>query len=246
MTDEPMPDQAELRRAVRDLLAHKRAGGQAEASAAAADREDEASRFVVMREKDGHPLPQASRPAAAMPDEVRRDLADDGVLPGDPLYRVVVRLADTVQAVAEGSKALNEAVHAAAADEVGKAAARIGEIEERALERLVLGLECRVGHEGSQLRWKAAGLAGLGLVAALAVGGSAGWMAGRSATHVVEGELAAAFQDGPDAARAWLNLWRQNNPLVALERCKGTAGFEQGGRRGCWVPLWLEPASSPR
>jgi hypothetical protein len=263
MTDEPVPDQAELRQAVRNLLARQRADGRAAVPAVAAERigevrrkravekasgeqGDEPSRFVVLREEDGHPLPSTSRPASAMPTDVRRELADDGVLPGDPLYRIVTKLADTVQAVADGSKALNEAVQAAAAEEVGKAVVRIGEVEERAVERLASALERSAEQEGRRLHWKAAGLAGLGLVAALTVGGGAGWLAGRSATHVVEGELAAAFQDGPDAARAWLKLWRQNNPVVALERCKGNAGFEQGGRRGCWVPLWLEPASSPR
>jgi hypothetical protein len=126
MTDEPVPDQAELRQAVRNLLARQRAEGRV-APAVAADRigevrrkraleevsgeqGDEPSRFVVLREEDGHPLPSTSRPASAMPTDVRRELADDGVLPGDPLYRIVTKLADTVQAVADGSKALNEAV----------------------------------------------------------------------------------------------------------------------------------------
>jgi hypothetical protein len=181
-----------------------------------------------------------------MPAAVERELRDAGVTPDDPLFPVLRTLADTVQRVADGSKALNASVQAAAADEVGKAVERIGEVEERALDRLASALDRMALAGDRRLHWKVAALVGVGLTAAVVVGGVGGWFLGRASSVVVVGELGAAFQDGPNAGRVWLRLWRENDPVEALKKCEGSAGFEERGRRGCWVPLWLEPAPPPR
>jgi len=73
------------------------------------------------------------------------------------------------------------------------------------------------------------------------------WWGDRSATAAVretEVGLRAAFNDGPAAARDWLNLMTWNDPEQALAQCHG--GVLQAGRRECDVPLWIDkPVSQP-
>lgn len=203
-----------------------------------------------MKEANGVPLPRRTPPPrpqpASLPLGLTDDMANHGVLPGDPLFSVVKELADAVRVVADGSQALNASVQAAAAEEVGKAVDRIGEVEALALDRLASSLERMAVSGDRRLSWKLSGIIAAGGLVVLLVGGGIGWYAGRSASVAVTGELGAAFQDGPEAGRLWLKLWRENDPVKALSKCEGVGGFEQGGRRGCWVPLWLEAAPAPK
>lgn len=192
------------------------------------------------------PPPPVKPAALPMPAAVERELKDAGVTPDDPLFPVLRTLADTVQRVADGSRALNESVQAAASAEVGNAVERIGAVEEEALERLASALDRMALAGDRRLHWTVAAAVGAGLSVAVAVGAVGGWFLGRSSSVAVAGELGEAFAAGPDAGRVWLRLWRENDPVKALERCGGSAGFEESGRRGCWVPLWLEPAPPPR
>jgi hypothetical protein len=54
--------------------------------------------------------------------------------------------------------------------------------------------------------------------------------------------LVAAFQDGPDAARAWAMLMEQNHLPRTLANCKGSTLYADGaGRKVCAMPLYVEP-----
>ena len=80
----------------------------------------------------------------------------------------------------------------------------------------------------------------------LAAGAGGYWWGSSSATAAVretEVGLRAAFQNGPTAARDWLNLMTWNDPEQALAQCHG--GVMQAGRRECDVPLWIEKPVSP-
>jgi len=90
----------------------------------------------------------------------------------------------------------------------------------------------------------AAVLAGSILVAG--VGGY--WWGQSSATAAIretEVGLRAAFNNGPTAARDWLNLMTWNDVTQALSQCQGDSVSTQGGRRACNVPLWVEKPVSP-
>lgn len=91
------------------------------------------------------------------------------------------------------------------------------------------------------------GLAVVGSLAA-AAGGGAFWgaAAANERVHETERRLAMAFQDGPDAAAAWVALMEQNDVLKALGTCKGARAFtDQSGRKACSLPVFLEPAAQP-
>ena len=74
------------------------------------------------------------------------------------------------------------------------------------------------------------------------------WWGDSSATAAIretEAGLRAAFNDGPKAARDWLDLMTWNDPENALAQCSGNAVSIQYGRRACGVPLWIEKLPSP-
>lgn len=74
------------------------------------------------------------------------------------------------------------------------------------------------------------------------------WWGDSSATAAIqetEAGLQAAFSNGPEAARDWLNLMTWNDPQQALAQCRGDAVSIQSGRRGCMVPLWIEKPVAP-
>jgi len=88
------------------------------------------------------------------------------------------------------------------------------------------------------------------LMAGLLVGAAVASLAGGywwghaeavASIHETEHGLATAFTDGPDAAAAWLNLMRWNNPSKALASCGGSRAYTEAGRRACSVPLWIAP-----
>lgn len=63
----------------------------------------------------------------------------------------------------------------------------------------------------------------------------------RAGFHETEVRLQAAFSNGPDDAKLWLDLMNWNTISVGLRACSkpGVSAF-QDGRRGCAVPLWIE------
>lgn len=78
----------------------------------------------------------------------------------------------------------------------------------------------------------------------LALGGNFAW--GRSSANgavaQTERRLAAAFEDGPDAAAAWVGLMEQNDLRAALANCKGSSVYaDSAGRKVCAMPLYIEP-----
>lgn len=88
------------------------------------------------------------------------------------------------------------------------------------------------------------------LVGSILLAGAGGYWWGDSdasvALHQTEAGLQAAFRNGPQAARDWLNLMTWNDPEQALAQCRGTAVSIQFGRRACTVPLWIEkPVTQP-
>ena len=61
--------------------------------------------------------------------------------------------------------------------------------------------------------------------------------------HQTDLGLQAAFADGPATARMWLGLMRWNSLADALTHCHDpTTTSIEDGRRGCALPLWIEPA----
>ena len=90
----------------------------------------------------------------------------------------------------------------------------------------------------------AAVLAG-GILAAFGGGYWWGSSTALAAVRETEAGLQAAFNDGPHAARTWLDLMLWNDPDKALAQCFGNAVSIQDGRRACGVPLWIEKLPSP-
>jgi hypothetical protein len=225
------PAAGELRRAVRDLLARRH--GAAEETAA-----------------DAGPPPgresKAEGLSGSLLSRVQAGMAENGMRPEDGLYPILSELAVLVEKVAAGTEALNESVRTTADEEAGRIAKLFKDLEAGSADRLAAGIDRAVAGAARRLHWRMAAAVGGSLFCVALLAGYGGYLWGRADSLVVEGQLGAAFQDGPDAARIWLRLWRENNPAAALERCAGAAGFERGGRRGCWVPLWLEPAPVPQ
>ena len=86
----------------------------------------------------------------------------------------------------------------------------------------------------------------LGLVAALVAGAAGGWWTGVTTTRaaIVETEvnLRAAFQDGAEGARLWLELMMWNDPRTAVIRCRDAGRIrEEGGRKACPLWFWVSP-----
>lgn len=84
-----------------------------------------------------------------------------------------------------------------------------------------------------------------GILAAFAGGYWWGNSSAEAAIRETEAGLQAAFNDGPKAARDWLDLMTWNDPENALAQCSGNAISVQYGRRACMVPLWIEKLPSP-
>lgn len=83
---------------------------------------------------------------------------------------------------------------------------------------------------------------------AAAVGGGFWWGHTVAADGIQETEqhLALAFQDGPNAAAAWVNLMEQNDVLKALSACKASHAFtDQLGRKACLMPIYPDPPTRP-
>ena len=84
----------------------------------------------------------------------------------------------------------------------------------------------------------------LGL-ATLGAGYSLGHAAGRDeGLRTTDAIVAAARRDGPDAAVLWARLMANNDPRPAMAACEKSLA-QQGGRRACPLPVWLDPPAPP-
>ena len=93
---------------------------------------------------------------------------------------------------------------------------------------------------------RTAAMVALGLVAAFITGGGGGWWTGvtttRAAIVQTEDGLRAAFRNGPETARLWLDLMTWNDVRTAVVRCRDAGGIrEEGGRRTCRLLMWVSP-----
>ncbi|SEG69631.1 hypothetical protein SAMN04488144_14513 [Methylobacterium sp. 190mf] len=89
-------------------------------------------------------------------------------------------------------------------------------------------------------------LVALGLAAALVAGATGGWWTGVTTTRAAIGEtevgLRAAFRDGPESARVWLELMSWNDVRAAVVRCRDAGRIrEEAGRKSCPLLLWVSP-----
>jgi hypothetical protein len=138
------------------------------------------------------------------------------------------------------AKAL-DAVLEESGHEIARATAeRLGKLAEDHIRR----------RERARARWLvvAAAVAGVAAGGAALAGGYAwGRSAQRAAAVVTEAGLREAFRDGPDAARAWLELMRTNDVRRALSACRGEAAWTDPatGRKARRMPVWTEPAPPP-
>lgn len=108
------------------------------------------------------------------------------------------------------------------------------------------GAERRVTALVRAHRWRTVLIAAAVIVGALAVGGAAGFLAGRN-TQIATGSRleAAAFRDGSDAADTWLNLMQANNGNAVRSACAAATAVTDGGRKACAIGLWVEAPGNP-
>lgn len=93
---------------------------------------------------------------------------------------------------------------------------------------------------------RTAALVGMGLMACLVTGAAGGWWSGVTTTRaaIVETEegLRAAFRNGPETARLWLELMAWNDPRIAVIRCRDAGRIrEEAGRKACPLLFWVSP-----
>jgi hypothetical protein len=186
------PAARDLRRAVRDLLARQQADATAEPRAEAAPPP-----------RPGH---AAERPVDSLLSRVQSGMAENGVRPGDGLYPILSELAVIVEKVASGTEALNASVRTTADQETEKVSKLFEALEKGSADRLAAGIDRAVSEAARRLHWRNAAAVGGVLFCVALLAACGGYLRGRADSHVVEGELGAAFQDGPDAARIWLTL----------------------------------------
>ncbi len=201
-------------------------------------------------------LAKAVKPASAErvsnavpPATMAKMLAEDGVLPSDPLYRPLVHLETLLEKAAAGADALNTQVRATGEAEVDRVRSAVVEVEAESVVRMaaVLDHSVRSMHRGMQ--WRTGALLGAALSVAVLTGFAAGhwwgWSSGQASVRVAEQQVAAAFRWGPEVARTWGEVMVNNDIGQALEQCSGGALFRVNGRKACRVPLWLEGDGVP-
>lgn len=93
---------------------------------------------------------------------------------------------------------------------------------------------------------RTAAVVAIGLVMALALGALGGWWSGvmttRAAIAETEAGLRAAFREGPENARLWLQLMTWNEPRAAVIQCRDAGRIrEEGGRKVCPLLFWVSP-----
>ena len=72
-----------------------------------------------------------------------------------------------------------------------------------------------------------------------------GWTGGANSVRVTEDRIADLFRDGPEAARAWATLARQNDLPGTLKVCTGNAVRQYHGRTACTMTLWVDGLKVP-
>jgi hypothetical protein len=89
-------------------------------------------------------------------------------------------------------------------------------------------------------------LVALGLVVTLCAGAVGGWWVGTTTTRAAIAEtetgVRAAFREGPETARLWLELMTWNDARTAVIRCRDAGRIrEEGGRKSCPLLFWVSP-----
>ena len=163
-------------------------------------------------------------------DRYKETLRKASITDDKPLFAALLTAYETAltaqQAVGNGARGLTEQGERELIDRVTEVAA---ESTEREVERLTLRFNVA-------LALKAAAL--LFVFGILCFGG--GVYADRQYQLDISRQVQAAFQDGQEAAKAWLTLMQGNDIRAALGRCTGQAVTVSGGRKACAVPLWLD------
>lgn len=174
-----------------------------------------------------------------------RALEEAGIIPGDPLYPLIRCLQEIVGRVERGSAALQDSVQHAGDAQVARIEKRAAELEVSGAERLSRAIERAALLDRRRGVFRLAVVVGCCVVGAGVIGAGFGYAVGRATVGQVEGEVAAAFRDGPGAAADWARLMRLNDPRAALARCAGPLVREVEGRTACFVPLWISEGSTP-
>lgn len=176
------------------------------------------------------PLVETVAHAVEVVGEQAAALVDVGNRTVDGLRLVLEEGRETAEAEAKRFRA---ECAAAEVETVGRLSGAIADASARAFDGRVHAIDRRT-----------AALVTLGMVGALVVGVAGGWWSGVATTRAAIAEtevgLRAAFREGPEAARLWLDLMAWNDPRLALERCRdgGQLG-EERGRRTCRLLMWV-------
>lgn len=176
-------------------------------------------------------------------------LSDDGVLPGDPLYRPLMHLDKQIEKIAAGAEPIAAQIKAMVDGEVARIRKTVVGVEEESVERMTAALEQSAQASFRGWQWRTAALVGIALCVAAGVGGAVGWglgwRDGSASVTATERGIAEAFRDGGESAELWLKLMKDNDLKRSLALCSGKAVWQANGRKACGVPLWLEEAGAP-
>lgn len=162
--------------------------------------------------------------------ELERAVAKAG-LANDPLRYALGGIAAALDAFQAGIEAVHRPIDPAALKRLEVAAATGA--ARRAAEL------ARAHTRRTALLYVGGVLLGMGLA------GAGGLLWGRTsvehAAERTERRLAAAFQDGAEAAEGWAILMENNDLRRALDLCTGTRSYaDQSGRKICLLPLYVE------
>lgn len=208
------------------------------------------------------PLPGAQPTGSG--DVLRESARASGLQPGDPMSPLVEGMAVTadhldacqVQFVAASAATVDELrTVLAEGRETAEAEAARFRAECQATEtETVAGMSSAIAKASAQafdgrvraMDRRTASLVGLGFMACLVAGAAGGWWSGVTTTRaaIVETEtgLRAAFRDGPESARVWLELMSWNDVRAAVVRCRDAGRIrEEAGRKACPLLLWVSP-----
>jgi hypothetical protein len=165
-------------------------------------------------------------------DHFRERLHKAGITEDKPLFAILLTLHDTALTAQEvvngGARGLSPDGERELIRRVTDAAA---ESTEREAERIVRRFDLTLALKTA-----------VALVLFTLAGAIGGYGYGRQEVQATERRIAAAFADGPGAAKQWAELIENNDLKAALARCTGHQVVVTAGRRACSVPLWLERA----
>ena len=205
---------------------------------------------------------ELARQIKAAAENLPKAAKEAGIMPGDPMHDVLSTLGtgfaswgDLLTAHAKRLEEMTVAAKGAADSEVTRARAQIGEIEAEAVQRVTEGIteaaDRVMERRTTRLEWSLALKTGAALALIMAGMLAGGYMLGRSSAFaevaVTERQVAQAFQDGPDVAKQWTMLMRNNDLRASMEMCSGGRLLVgKDGRKGCSIPLWTEgPKRTP-